>query len=122
MYGAVQVVDTGCIAGYLLLALGAILAALVPGTSTEASDRPQGGWTLVLVYVPVAIAAVIPVLKNIGGASDPLLLWDLLAVVALVIMRQFMVLWDNMPLNQRLQAQTAARGASEGPARSPVRA
>ena len=119
-YGPIQLIDTGWIAGYLLLALGAIRAALVPGARSEPSDRPQGGWTLVLVYVPVAIAAVIAVLKNIGGGSDPLLLWDLLAVVALVIMRQFMVLWDNMTLNQRLQAQTTALRDSEGNLRSLV--
>lgn len=119
-YGSVQLVDTGWVAGYLLVALGAIRAALVPGARTGATDRPQGGWTLVLVYVPVAIAALIAVLKNIGGLSDPLLLWDLLAVVALVIMRQFMVLWDNMTLNQRLQAQSAALRESEGHLRSLV--
>ena len=119
-YGPIQLVDTGWIAGYLLLALGAIRAALVAGTKSEAVDPPQGGWTLVLVYVPVATAAIIAVLKNIGGASDPLLLWDLLAVVALVILRQFMVLWDNMTLNQRLHAQTAALRETEGHLRSLV--
>jgi len=119
-YGSVQLVDTGWMAGYLLLALGAVRAALVPATSSEADDRPEGGWTLALVYVPVAIAAVIAVLKNVGGASDPLLLWDLLAVVALVILRQFMVLWDNRRLNQRLEAQTSALRQSEGQLRSLV--
>jgi diguanylate cyclase (GGDEF)-like protein/PAS domain S-box-containing protein len=119
-YGPIQLVDTGWIAGYLLIALGAVRAALIPGARSQSTDQPQGGWTLVLIYVPVAVAALIAVLKNIGGASDPLLLWDLLAVVALVIMRQFMVLWDNMRLNQRLQAQSAALRESEGQLRSLV--
>jgi diguanylate cyclase (GGDEF)-like protein/PAS domain S-box-containing protein len=119
-YGAIQLIDTGWILGYLLIALGAVRAALFAGARSQATDQPQGGWALVLVYVPVAAAAVIAVLKNIGGASDPLLLWDLLVVVALVIMRQFMVLWDNLRLNQRLQAQTTALRESEGQLRSLV--
>jgi len=119
-YGPVQIIDSGWVAGYLLIALGAVRAALVPASRSPANDRPQGGWTLVFVYVPVAIAATIAALKNVGGSDDPLLLWDLMAVVALVIMRQFIVLWDNMSLNQKLEAQSAALRESEGHLRSLV--
>src|SRR5438132_1425561 len=108
------VLDGGIMAGALLL----ISWATVLGSVYRAgSDTPLSA--IIGLAYPIS-DIVIAVLKNIGGASDPLLLWDLLAVVGIVILRQFMVLWDNMTLNQRLQAQSAALQESEGHLRSLV--
>src|SRR6266550_1721133 len=118
--GKVQLIDTGWVAGYLLIALGAVRGALSAGPGAPADDRPFGRWTLVLPYVPVTIAAVLAVLKNVGGTSDPFLLWDLIVVVGLVLLRQFIVIWDNYALNQKLEAQSVALRDSEAHFRSLV--
>jgi diguanylate cyclase (GGDEF)-like protein/PAS domain S-box-containing protein len=68
---------------------------------------------VVIPYIPVAVAAVIAVLKNVSGPPQALLLWDLMVVVALVIVRQFIVILDNQALNQQLAAQTVALRDSE---------
>jgi diguanylate cyclase (GGDEF)-like protein/PAS domain S-box-containing protein len=119
-YGKVQIIDAGWVAGYLLIALGAVRAALSTGRTSQADDRPWGRWTLVLPYVPVTIAAVLAVLKNVSSAPDPFLLWDLIIVIGLVICRQFIVIWDNQTLNQKLESQSAALRDSEAHFRSLV--
>jgi len=119
-YGPAQPVDIGWVAGYLLIALGAARAALVAGTAPGADDRALGRWTVVLPYIPVTIAAVMAVLKNVSSAPDPFLLWDLMIVVGLVILRQFIVIWDNQTLNQKLESQSAALRDSEAHFRSLV--
>ena len=119
-YGPVQIIDIGWVAGYLLIALGAVRAALSTGPASHVDDRPWGRWTLVVPYVPVTIAAVLAVLKNVSSAPDPLLLWDLIIVVGLVILRQFIVIWDNQTLNQKLESQSAALRDSEAHFRSLV--
>ena len=119
-YGKVQLIDTAWVAGYLLIALGAVRAALSAGPAMEADDRPFGRWTLVLPYMPVTIAALLAVLKNVSGTPDPFLLWDLIIVVGLVMLRQFIVMWDNYSLNQRLESQSIALRESEAHFRSLV--
>ena len=119
-YGKVQLIDTARVAGYLLIALGAVRAALSTGPAAQADDRPFGRWTLVLPYVPVTIAAVLAVLKNVGKAPDSFLLWDLIIVVGLVMLRQFIVIWDNYALNQKLESQSVALRDSEAHFRSLV--
>src|SRR5438552_3648881 len=119
-YGKLELVDTGWVAGYLLIALGAVRAALSAGPAAQADDRPFGRWTLLLPYIPVTIAAVLAVLKNVGGAPDPFLLWVLIIVVGLVMLRQFIVIWDNYALNQKLESQSAALRDSEAHFRSLV--
>src|SRR5438552_2037225 len=119
-YEKVQIIDTGWVAGYLLIALGAVRAALSTGPAAQADYRPFGRWTLVPAYVPVTIAAILAVLKNVSGAPDPFLLWDLIIVVGLVMIRQFIVIWDNQTLNQKLEARSVALRDSEAHFRSLV--
>ena len=115
-----QIMGTGWAAGFLLMALGAVRASLLAGSATRADDRPPARWTIVLPYVPVAVAAVIAVLKNVSGPPEALLLWDLMVVVALVIVRQFIVILDNQTLNEKLATQTLALQDSEDHFRSLV--
>jgi diguanylate cyclase (GGDEF)-like protein/PAS domain S-box-containing protein len=111
--GPEQLLGTGWVAGFLLIALGAVRAALLAGSAPRADERPAGRWTAVLPYIPVAVAAVIAVLKSVSGPPEALLLWDLFVVVALVIIRQFIVILDNQRLNQQLAAQAAELRDSE---------
>ncbi len=114
------IMGTGWVAGFLLMALGGVRAALQAGSATRADDRPPGRWTTVLPYVPVAVAAVIAVLKNVSGPPEALLLWDLMVVVALLIVRQFIVIVDNQTLKQKLASQNDALRDSEEHFRSLV--
>jgi diguanylate cyclase (GGDEF)-like protein/PAS domain S-box-containing protein len=114
------IMGTGWVAGFLLMALGGVRAALQARAATRADERPPARWTIVLPYVPVAVAAVIAVLKNVSGPPEALLLWDLMVVVALVIVRQFIVIVDNQTLNQKLASQSAALRDSEEHFRSLV--
>jgi diguanylate cyclase (GGDEF)-like protein/PAS domain S-box-containing protein len=118
--GPEQLLGTGWVAGFLLIALGAVRATLLAGSASRADERPPGRWTVVLPYIPVAVAAVIAVLKNVSGPPEALLLWDLMVVVALVIIRQFIVILDNQALNQQLALQTVALRESEAHFRSLV--
>src|SRR3989442_9117233 len=119
-YAKVQLIDTGWVAGYLLIALGAVRAAISASPAAQADDRPFGRWTLVLPYVLVTIAAVLAVLKNVGSPRDPFLLWGLIIVVGLVMVRQLIVIWDNYALNEKLESQSGALRDSETHFRSLV--
>src|SRR5207237_6995999 len=93
-YGPAQLIDTGWIAGYLLIGLGAFFATLVPKSALKADDEPPGRWSLALPYLPVAIAAAVTVARNTSGSPDQLLFWGMMGVAGLVLVRQFIVLWD----------------------------
>src|SRR5436190_533408 len=119
-YGPAQLIDTGWIAGYLLIGLGAFFATLAPKSSLKADDEPPGRWSLALPYVPVAIAATVTVVWNVSGSPDLFLFWGMMGVAGLVLLRQFIVLWDNLALNQKLEAQAAALRDTETNFRSLV--
>jgi diguanylate cyclase (GGDEF)-like protein/PAS domain S-box-containing protein len=112
------VIDAGWVVGYLLIALGALRAALIPVLPADADGQRVGPWTLVLSYIPVAIAAMMAVLRNLGGAEDAPMLWGLMALVGLVLVRQLVALWDNTALYQSLETQSARLRESEGHLRS----
>jgi diguanylate cyclase (GGDEF)-like protein/PAS domain S-box-containing protein len=114
------VIDAGWVVGYLLIALGALRAALIPVLPADADSQQVGPWTLVLSYIPVAIAAMMAVLRNLGGAEDAPMLWGLMALVGLVLVRQLVALWDNTALYQSVETQSARLRESEGHLRSLV--
>ena len=119
-YGPAQLIDVGWVAGYLLIALGAIRAALLPPQALKTDDERSNRWMLFLPYVSVAIAGAVVIERNLTGEADPFLMWVMAGVVALVICRQFIVLWDNSTLNQRLEAQALELRESEAHFRSLV--
>ena len=115
----VEIMRAGWVAGYLLVALGAVRATLVSG-SESADDRVPGRWTLTIPFFPVAIAAVVAVLNAVSGPPQPILLWNLLLVIGLVLVRQLVFVWDNHGLSQKLESQTEALRDSEAHFRSLV--
>jgi diguanylate cyclase (GGDEF)-like protein/PAS domain S-box-containing protein len=119
-YGPAQLIDTGWVAGYLLMALGAFRAMLFPAQTLKADDERPPRWVLVLPYVSVAIAGAVVIEKNVVGGADRFLMWSMAGVVSLVIIRQFIVLWDNTVLNQKLETQALALRESEAHFRSLV--
>ena len=119
-YGPAQPIDAGWVAGYLLIALGAFRASLSPATPLKGDDERPGRWKLLLPYASVAVAGGVVIEKNLTGGADPFLMWTIAGVVALVMIRQFIVLWDNSTLNQKLEAQAIALRESEAHFRSLV--
>ena len=119
-YGPAQLIDTGWIAGYLLIGLGAVFAMLAPKSGLKSDDEPPGRWSLALPYLPVTIAAAVTVVKNVSGSPDMFLFWGMMGVAGLVLGRQFIVLWDNVTLNQKLETQAAALRDTETNFRSLV--
>ena len=107
-YGPAQPIDTGWVAGYMLIALAALRAAQVPVARSTASDVLARRWRQFLPYIPVAAAAAVTVGSNlVTGSIDPLLFWGLMVVALFVVMRQFIMLTDNMALNRKLESQAA---------------
>ncbi len=120
IYGPVQLIDVGWVAGFLLIALAALRSALVPATALKIDAERPGRLVLFLPYVSVAIAAAVVLERSLTGAADPFLMWTTAGVVLLVLLRQFIVLWDNVNLNQRLEDQASALKESEAHFRSLV--
>ncbi|HEV2013346.1 MAG TPA: EAL domain-containing protein [Candidatus Dormibacteraeota bacterium] len=106
-YGAGSVIDVGWAAGYLLIAIAALRAASMPALSSGA-DGPPGRLGLLLPYLPVAAGAMVAAIEEAGpGELDPVVFWSLLAIIVLVVVRQFLTLSDNLALNRRLEANAA---------------
>lgn len=106
-YGAGNVIDAGWVAGYLLIAIAALRAASTPALPAEA-EGPPGRPGLLLPYLPVAAGALVAGIEEVRPAGlDPVVFWSLLAVIALVVVRQFLTLSDNLDLNRQLAATAA---------------
>src|SRR5437867_10901139 len=107
-YGVGAVIDVGCAAGSLLIAIAALRAASTPALLAKQSG-PPGRVGLLLPYLPVASAAVVAAIEEARpGDLDPVIFWSLLIVIALVVIRQFLTLKDNLALNRELEANAAA--------------
>jgi len=120
-YGPAQPIDTGWVAGYLLIALAGFRAWLLPVDPPQPKEQAPSRWQLFLPYIPMAAAvAASSVDALISGSVDNFLFYDLVIVVMLVVIRQFMMFSDNTTLNDRLQEQTAALQRSEEHLRSLV--
>lgn len=119
-YGSGAVADVGWMAGYILIAIAALRAASTPALASQAPS-PPGRVRLLVPYVPVAAAGVVAAAERlIIGHLDPVIFWSLLAVVVLVLVRQFLTLSDNLALNQQLEANAQALRKGEEHFRSLV--
>jgi diguanylate cyclase (GGDEF)-like protein/PAS domain S-box-containing protein len=120
-YGPAQPIDTGWVAGYFLIALAGFRAWLFPVAPPRPSDQLPSRWRLLLPYIAMAAAVIASSADSlITGSVDAFLFYDLVIVAVLVVVRQFMMLADNVTLNQRLQEQTAALQKREEHLRSLV--
>ncbi len=103
-YGTGNAIDAGWVAGYLLIAIAALTAASTPALRAKA-EAPPGRPGLLLPYLPVVAAALVAGIEEAQpSALDPMVFWSLLAVIALVVIRQFLTLSDNLALNRQLAA------------------
>jgi diguanylate cyclase (GGDEF)-like protein/PAS domain S-box-containing protein len=106
-YGASNAIDVGWVAGFLLIGIGALRAASTPELQAEA-DGPVRRAGLLLPYLPVAAAALVAGIEEARPAGiDPVVFWSLLVIIALVVLRQFLTLSDNLALNRQLAINAA---------------
>ena len=120
-YGPAQPIDTGWVAGYLLIAVAGFRGWLIPVDPPQPKEQAPGLWQLFLPYIPMTAAVVASSIDALlTRAIDNFLFYDLVTVVMLVVIRQFMMFLDNTTLNDRLQEQTAALQRREEHLRSLV--
>ncbi|MEO6795540.1 MAG: hypothetical protein ABI401_04325, partial [Candidatus Dormibacter sp.] len=121
-YGPAQPIDTGWVAGYLLVALAALRAVQVPFVKPAANaERLPSSWRMFLPYVPVALAAAATIVSTVvTGVINPLVFWSLMAVALFVVVRQLIMLTDNMSLNKKLETQASDMREQEEHLRSLV--
>jgi signal transduction histidine kinase len=96
------VVHTGWIAGFLLIGLAAVRpqrAAAVPTSRPTIAAAALPYWPFLMALG----AAVVSQLEH--GFLEPFLFWTILLVVSLVVVRQLVVLTENLTLTR--QAETA---------------
>jgi diguanylate cyclase (GGDEF)-like protein/PAS domain S-box-containing protein len=107
-YGSGTPTDAGWFAGYLLVAIAALVAATMPTSATVVNDGVTGRIWLALPYVPIAAAAIVAVYEEAQpGELDPVVFWSVMALVVGVVVRQYLTLTDNHLLNRRLEANAA---------------
>ncbi|MGZ6569216.1 MAG: ATP-binding protein [Solirubrobacteraceae bacterium] len=103
-YGREQLVDTGWVVGFLILALAAIRPA--PGKPV----RPRPAAQAILPYIPVLAALVVLAghalqAHSLGGFGR----WATLALLFFVLVRQVLVLHENSSLTRGLEAKVQER-------------
>ena len=119
-YGSGAMADVGWAAGYLLVAIAALRAASMPALESQ-PVVPPGRIRLLVPYAPVAAAGIVAVGERlVTGHVDPVVFWSLMAVILLVVVRQFLTLNDNLALNLQLEANAEALRKGEEHFRSLV--
>ena len=111
-YGNGNWMDTGWVAGFLLIGL----AALSPRrkTNAEPSQKGQSTSQLALPYLPVVFAGITAAVEEATGHSIGGLLFAIGATTtALVMVRQLQALLDNRRLNRRLETTVSELEARE---------
>jgi len=106
-YGTGTFLDTGWVAGYLLIGLGALRAAHSPSTA-QAEPRVTT-LSLVAPYVPVLVVLAVTAVELLLGHHVGNVGWTMVFALALLVLgRQLLSLWDH-----RVRDSNDAR--SEGP-------
>ena len=104
-YGTSNPVNVGWTLGYLLIGLAA-LRALNSGTHAPEKVAEPVRWRTALPYIPVIAAGVVAAITQLRGTKfDSLMLWDSFLIVAVVLIRQFILVRDTRGLDLRLQEQ-----------------
>ncbi len=101
------VLDTGWVAGYLLIGLGALRAVTAP--STEAAEPRVTTLSLVAPYVPALAVLTVTAIQLLRGRRFGTVDWIMVLSLALLVLgRHLLILWDH-----------AAKRNLDGPGGSP---
>lgn len=96
-------IDTGWVAGFLLIALAGVLGRMSPGVDGSDAEAPSLARNL-LPYVPLSLAALLAIALLLRGQSLDLVSAGLLVlIVGLVLVRQVLALNEVAVLSRRLE-------------------
>jgi hypothetical protein len=91
------VLDTGWVAGYLLIGLGALRAVCVP--STQATEPRVTTLSLVAPYVPVLAVLAVTAVELLRGLRLGFVDWIMVLTLALLVLgRHVLNLWERASL------------------------
>jgi len=106
-YGSGTFLDTGWVAGYLLIGLGALWAITSPPHDTEPVESST--ISLVAPYVPVLIVLGVTAVQLLRGRNIEPVSWIMaFALAVLVLCREALRLWERGPTTSRDRAATTA--------------
>ncbi|MDR3648630.1 MAG: hypothetical protein P4L20_06030, partial [Acidimicrobiales bacterium] len=110
-YNGGNFLDTGWVAGYLLIGLGALWAMTSP--APEVSDTDESTISLVAPYVPVLVVLAVTAFQLLRGRHIGTVSWLMaFALVVLVLGREALRLLNQV----RTEAgQTHSMGPEDGP-------
>ncbi|MDQ6846720.1 MAG: GGDEF domain-containing protein [Candidatus Dormibacteraeota bacterium] len=104
-YGAGNALDAGWVAGYLLIAVAALRAVSHPMRGALPRRLPSRLGSL-LPYPPVAAALGMSIGERVvTGSSSVFTFWAVFAAVGLVLIRQYLVVADNVSLFRNLTSR-----------------
>ena len=93
-YGSGTFLDTGWVAGYLLISLGALWALTSP--LRQAEQIEESTTSLVAPYLPVLVVLAVTSIQLLRGRNINPVAWTMaLALVVLVLGREVLRLWDR---------------------------
>jgi hypothetical protein len=96
-YANGNVLDTGWVAGYLLIGLGALRAVYAP--ATEAAEQRVTTLSLVAPYVPVLAVLAVTSVELLGGHRLGSVDWIMVFALALLVLgRHVLRLWERASL------------------------
>ena len=111
-YGIGNGLDAGWVAGYLLIALGALWATANPSQVVVRESRPTR-WTVLGPYLPLSgVGAVFIWRMAIGRDLRATSLIAAFVLVVVMALRQVLVLFDNLTLTAELEARVDERTAA----------
>jgi len=111
-YGSGTFLDTGWVAGYLLIGLGALWAITSPMVAAEHGDAST--ISLVAPYAPVLVVLAVTAIQLLRGRQIEPVAWAMAFVLVLLVLgREVLRLWDQhggMTRSHRRDVDTALTG------------
>ena len=104
-FGSSNIIDIGWTLGYALIGLAAI-GSLESATGVGTAEARMPHWNLMLPYWTVGVAGMLAVITEFTlGSLNAVLEWDLLFIITVVLVRQFLFLGETEALNTEVASK-----------------
>ena len=104
-FGSSNIIDIGWTLGYALIGLAAV-GSLESATGAGTTEARMPHWNLMLPYWTVGVAGLVAVITEFTqGSLNAVLEWDLLVIITVVLIRQFLFLGETEALNREVANQ-----------------
>ncbi|MGA8016697.1 MAG: ATP-binding protein [Candidatus Dormiibacterota bacterium] len=104
-YDTSNPVNVGWTLGYLLIALGAVRVSVTPTAAPDAADEVPR-FRVLLPYAPLLIAGLAALADKLDGVRfDDVLIWDGMGIIAVVLIRQLILVASTRRLDRQLREQ-----------------